>query len=59
MTANETAITIARLTRERDDARLEICLLRADSTNVTEVVSQAMADYAASRGWSDLLGGGE
>lgn len=40
-----------RLRAERDEARWEICLLRASSTNATEKLSAEMAEYALSRGW--------
>ena len=43
------------LRAERDEARQEICLLRASSTNATEKVSFEMIAYAASRGWDDLF----
>ena len=46
---------IERLRKERDEARQEICLLRASSTNATEKVSFEMIAYAASRGWEDLF----
>lgn len=42
--------------RERDEARREICLLRASSTNATEKVSAEMEEYARSRGWENLFG---
>lgn len=51
----EAADEIERLRQERDDARLEICLLRASSTNATEKVSFEMIAYAASREWDDLF----
>lgn len=41
--------------RERDEARREICLLRASSTNATEKVSAELEQYAQSRGWTDLF----
>lgn len=41
--------------RERDEARQEICLLRASSTNATEAVSQEMTAHAISRGWHELF----
>lgn len=44
-----------QLRKERDEARQEICLLRASSTNATEKVSFEMIAYAASRGWDDLF----
>jgi len=44
-----------KLRAERDEARQEICLLRASSTNATEKVSFEMIAYAASRGWDDLF----
>ncbi len=44
-----------RMMEERDEARREICLLRASSTNATEKVSFEMIAYAASRGWDDLF----
>ena len=44
-----------KLREERDEARQEICLLRASSTNATEKVSFEMIAYAASRGWDDLF----
>lgn len=44
-----------KLREERDEARREICLLRASSTNATEKVSFEMIAYAASRGWDDLF----
>ena len=44
-----------KLREERDEARQEICLLRASSTNATEKVSFEMIAYAASRGWEDLF----
>ena len=51
----EAADEIERLRKERDDARREICLLRASSTNVTEAVSQEMTAHAISRGWHELF----
>jgi len=53
--ADEAAAYIERLRAERDEARREICLLRASSTNATEKVSFEMIAYAASRGWDDLF----
>lgn len=52
---SEAAAEIKRLRAERDEARQEICLLRASSTNATEKVSFEMITYAASRGWDDLF----
>ena len=46
---------VTRMRAERDEARQEICLLRASSTNATEKVSFEMIAYAASRGWEDLF----
>lgn len=46
---------VTRLRAERDEARQEICLLRASSTNATEKVSFEMIAYASSRGWDDLF----
>lgn len=43
------------LRSERDAARGEVCLIRAARTEATDVVDQAMADYAVSRGWDDLF----
>lgn len=37
--------------RERDEARREICLLRASTTNATQTISAEMDEYARSRGW--------
>jgi hypothetical protein len=51
----DAADEIERLRAERDEARREICLLRASSTNATEKVSFEMIAYAASRGWDDLF----
>lgn len=48
------AIDRKRTQRERDEARREICILRASSTNATEKVSAEMAEYARSRGWESL-----
>lgn len=45
-----------QLREERDEARREICLLRASSTNATEKVSAEMEEYARSRGWENLFG---
>lgn len=45
-----------KLREERDEARQEICLLRASSTNATEKVSAEMEEYARSRGWENLFG---
>lgn len=45
-----------KLREERDEARREICLLRASSTNATEKVSAEMEEYARSRGWENLFG---
>lgn len=42
---------IERLRNERDEARREICLIRASSTNATETTSAEMDEYARSRGW--------
>ena len=36
---------IDRITRERDEARREICLLRASSTNATEKVSAEIEQF--------------
>lgn len=51
----EAAAEIERLRAERDGARAEVCLLRSGSTVDTETVTQSMADYAQSRGWTDLF----
>lgn len=37
--------------RERDEARREVCLLRASSTNATQTISAEMEEYARSRTW--------
>lgn len=56
---NEVGALTERLSlaiHERDDARREICLLRASSTNATDKVSAEMEEYARSRGWENLFG---
>ena len=52
----ESRAEIERLREERDEARREICLLRASSTNATEKVSEEIEEYARSRGWENLFG---
>lgn len=42
---------IERLRAERDEARREICLLRASTTNATQTISAEMEEYARSRTW--------
>jgi len=44
-----------QLREELDEARREICLLRASSTNATEKVSAEIEEYARSRGWGNLF----
>jgi hypothetical protein len=36
---------------EIDELRMEICYLRASSTNATDAVTAEMRDHARSRGW--------
>lgn len=40
-----------QLREERDEARREVCLLRASSTNATQTISSEMEEYARSRTW--------
>lgn len=54
-TISEMEIVQARLLAERDEARSEICLLRASMTQATDAVGLEMSAYAESRGWIDLF----
>ncbi len=57
MSAEEIAATIAKLTRERDEARAEVCLLRVSSTNATPGIYAEYQAYAQSRGRHELVEG--
>lgn len=47
----EGADEIERLRAALDAARIEVCMVRAPSTNASEDTEEAMRQYAASRGW--------
>lgn len=46
------ANVVAELQTQLNAARLEICALRASSTNANHATDAEMAAYAASRGWN-------
>jgi hypothetical protein len=50
MAAKLAAAEIQRLRAERDEARREVCLLRASTTSAVSIYG-----YAAERGWEEIF----
>lgn len=53
---HQAADEIERLRAALDAARMEMCMVRAPSTNASDDTEHAMREYARSRGWDCFRG---
>ena len=53
---HQAADEIERLRAALDAARIEVCMVRAPSTNASEDTEAAMREYARSRNWDCFRG---